>query len=219
MICCMRLFLTSHDFGNYENELLKLMGKGRRALLIANARDYLSGEERKAVVSRKMGVMERAGIEAEELDLREYFGKKDELAERISSYGPDLIFAIGGSVFLLATAYHLSGFDEVARRDLDQDKYVYGGGSAGAMVTVDTLKYYGHGELSPDAVPGVYGVDAVLDGLGLIDGYIVAHADVPEHLGVTKMYREHIEGDGQKAIILNQLSVMIVDGEKTTILS
>ena len=47
----MRLFLASHDFGNYKDELLKLMGVGRRALMIANARDFCAEDERKSVVS------------------------------------------------------------------------------------------------------------------------------------------------------------------------
>ncbi len=215
----MRLFLASHDFGNHKDELLKLMGPGRKALMITNARDYCPKEKKLSKISEKIDIMKQAGIEAKELDLREYFGKKDELSSFISSYQPDLIFAIGGNVFLLSTACHLSGFDEIVLEDLKQDKYVYGGGSAGAMVTADTLKYYGHDQLSPEMVPSIYRVNAVLNGLGLIDGYIVPHADVPECLDTTNTYREHIESDGKKAILLNQLSAMIVDGAKTTILS
>lgn len=214
----MRLFLTSHDFGNHGDALLNLMGHGRKALLITNARDYYPEDRRLSDVSKKMEIMEQAGIEAKELDLRKYFGKKDELSAFINSYAPDLIFAIGGNAFLLSAAYHLSGFDEIVLGDLKQDKYVYGGNSAGAMVAADTLKYYGHDHLSPEAVSSIYGVDAVLDGLGLIDGYVIAHADVPEHLSTTKTYRERIENDGKKAILLNQLSAIVVDGAKITIL-
>ena len=36
----MRLYLASHNLGPYTNELLKLVGGGRRALFIENARDY-----------------------------------------------------------------------------------------------------------------------------------------------------------------------------------
>ena len=46
--------------------------------------------------------------------------------------------------FLLATAYHLSGFDEILREDLANDKYVYGGFSAGAMAICETIRHYGH---------------------------------------------------------------------------
>jgi peptidase E len=215
----MRLFLASHDFGNHQDELLKLMRGGKKALVITNARDYYSKDERSSRVSDKFAVMKQAGIEARELDLREYFGKKDELSDFIDSYAPDLIFAIGGNVFLLSTAYRLSGLDEILLNDLSQDKYVYGGGSAGAMVTAKTLKYYGHDHLSPEAVPGIYGVDAVFDGLGLIDEYIVPHADVPSCLTTTNTYLKRIKNGGQKAILLNQLSAVIIDGTKTMFLT
>ena len=59
---------------------------------------------------------------------------------------------------------------------------------------------------------------AVLNGLGIIDEYIVPHADVPECLDATNTYRRRIEDDGRKAILLNQLSAMAVDGAKTVIM-
>ena len=214
----MRLFLASHDFGNYKDELLKLMGVGRRALMIANARDFCTEDERKSVISRKLDVMKHAGIEAKELDLRNYFGKKDKLRLFIDTYKPDLVYAIGGNVFLLSTALRLSGFDSILLDDLRRDKYVYGGGSAGAMIASKTLKYYGHAHLSSEMVSAVYGVDAVLDGLGLIDEYIVPHADVPECLNVTNLYRGRIESGGEKAILLNQLSVIVKDGVEIILL-
>ena len=214
----MRLFLTSHDFGSHKNALLKLMGAGRKALIITNARDYYENNKRLSDISEKMEVMKQAGIEVEEIDLKKYFGKKDELAEYIKLYNPDLIFAIGGNIFLLATAYQLSGFDDIVTRDLKQDKYVYGGNSAGAMVTTKHLKNYSYGHLVPEAVVDIYGVDAVLDGLGLIDKYIIAHADVPKHQEATKVCRERIENDGGEVVLLNQSSAMVVDGIETTIL-
>lgn len=214
----MRLFLTSHDFGSHKDALLSLMGAGRKALMITNARDYYPNYKKLSDVSEKMEVMKEAGIEVEELDLRRYFGKKEELATFIDMYNPDLIFAIGGNIFLLATAYHLSGFDEIIIEALKQDKYVYGGNSAGAMVTANNLEYYSYGHIVPEVVSDIYGVDAVLDGLGLMDKYIIAHADVPKHQETTNVCRKRIEDDGKEVILLNQLSAIVVDGEKTTIL-
>ncbi|MBQ1387513.1 Type 1 glutamine amidotransferase-like domain-containing protein [Candidatus Saccharibacteria bacterium] len=209
----MRLFLTSHDFGNYKAELLDMLGSGRKALLITNARDYYSDEDRASVVAAKMDVLKSAGFSVEELDLRQYFGKQEELADYIEKHNPDLIYAIGGNVFLLATAYHLSGLDKIIREDLAEDKYVYSGNSAGAMATSETLKYYGHDNLIPERVKEVYGVDSAMEGLGLIKQFIVAHADVPKHKEITKMYLDRIEQDSKEAIILNQTGAFIVDGE------
>ena len=214
----MRLFLSSENFGNYEEVLLELVGSGRRALLITSARDYYSPERRLAKVSEKMAILKNAGFETEELSLKDYFGGQDKLAEYIKGYKPDLIFAIGGSVFLLAAAYRLSGFDKILLEALKKDEYVYGGYSAGAMIAGKTIKYYGHGHLNPEQVQENYGVEPVFDGLGLIDQYIVAHADVPEHLETTKLYVDRLKDGEKDVILLNQSAVLVVDGERQILL-
>ena len=214
----MRLFLSSHDFGNYKTELLKLTKNGRKTLIITNARDFLSDDEKQTVVSRKLALFRDAGFEAEELDLRQYFGRKEQLTEFIESYRPNLFFAIGGNVFLLSTAYHLSGFAEILLDDLKQDKYVYGGGSAGGMVTVKSLEYYGHGYLTPEKVLEIYGADAVMDGLGLIDQYVVPHADEPKFSEVTKEYYKRLNQDGRDILLINQNSAYIIDGNQANLL-
>ena len=214
----MRLFLASENFGNHEKELLELVGLGRRALVITSARDYYSPERRLAKVSEKLAVFRKAGFEAEELSLKDYFGRHDALAKHIRAYRPDLVFAIGGSVFLLAVAYKLSGFDRIVLDALKNDEYVYGGYSAGAMIVGRTMKYYGHGHLNPGQAQEIYGVEAVFDGLGLIDQFIVAHADVPEHIETTKLYVDRLKNGGEEVILLNQSAVLMVDGEKRTLL-
>ena len=214
----MRLYLASHNLGPYTDELLKLVGEGRKALYIENARDYYPDEKRANDLHEKLAMLSELGFEVEELDLRNYFGKPNELREFIDSYKPDLIFASGGNVFLLATAYHLSGFDEILREDLANDKYVYGGFSAGTMAICKTIKFYGHNHLVPERVPEVYGVDAVLDGVGLVDYQLIPHADVSKHLKTTKEYIKRIEGAGLKALPLNQEAVIVVNGDSRQIL-
>ena len=214
----MRLYLASHNLGPYTNELLKLVGEGRKALFIENARDYYPDEKRANDLQEKLAMLSKLGFEVEELNLRNYFGKQDKLRNFIDSYKPDLIYASGGNVFLLATAYHLSGFDEILREDLANDKYVYGGFSAGTMAICKTIRIYGHDHLVPERVPEVYGVNAVLDGIGLVDYQLIPHADVPEHLETTKEYIERIEGAGLKALPLNQEAVIVVNGNSQRIL-
>mgnify|MGYP003302776009 CR=1 FL=1 len=214
----MRLYLASHNFGPYIDELLKLVGEGRKALFIENARDYYPDERRANDLKEKLGMMSELGFDVEELDLRNYFGKPGELREFLNSYQPDLIYASGGNVFLLATAYHLSGFDEILREDLAKDKYAYGGFSAGIMSICKTIKFYGHDHLVPERVPEVYGVDAVLNGVGLVDYQLIPHADEPKHLETTKEYINRIESAGVKALSLNQEAVIIVNGDEQRIL-
>ena len=214
----MRLYLASHNLGPYTNELLKLVGEGRKALFIENARDYYPDEKRANDLQEKLAMLSELGFEVEELNLRDYFGEPDKLRNFIDSYKPDLIYASGGNVFLLATAYRLSGFDEILREDLARDKYVYGGYSAGIMAICKTIRLYGHDHLVPERVPEIYGVDAVLDGVGLVDYQLIPHADVPEHLETTKEYIKRIEAAGLKALPLNQEAVIVINGNNQRIL-
>ncbi len=214
----MRLYLASHNLGPYTDELLKLVGEGRKALFIENARDFYPDEKRANDLQEKLAMLSEFGFEVQELNLRDYFGKPDKLRDFINSYKPDLIYASGGNVFLLATAYCLSGFDKILREDLAKDKYVYGGFSAGTMAICKTIKFYGHDHLVPERVPEVYGVEAVLDGVGLVDYQLIPHADVPEHLETTKEYIKRIERAGFKALPLNQEAVIVIDGDNQRIL-
>lgn len=208
----MRLYLASHNLSPYSNELLKLVGEGKRALYIENARDYYPAERRASDLKEKLDMLFQLGFDVKELDLREYFGKSSDLREFIDSYKPDLIFVSGGNVFLLATAYHLSGFDEILRQDLAEDKYVYGGFSAGTMVICKELEIYGgHAYLIPEVVKEIYGVDSVMKGVGLLDYQLVPHADLPKWIDGTKEFVRRIEAAGLTPKLLNQEAVIIVD--------
>ena len=214
----MRLYLASHNLGPYTNELLKLVGEGRKAFFIENARDYYPDEKRANDLQEKLAMLSELGFEVEELNLRDYFGEPDKLRNFIDSHKPDLIYVSGGNVFLLATAYRLSGFDEILREDLANDKYVYGGFSAGTMVICKTVRFYGHDHLVPERVLEIYGVDAVLDGVGLVDYQLVPHANVPKWLEGTKKYIKCIEEAGLKALPLNQEAVIVINGNNQRIL-
>ena len=71
----MRLYLASQNLGPYTNELLKLVGEGRKALFIENARDYYPDEKRANDLQEKLAMLSKLGFEVEELNLRNYFGK------------------------------------------------------------------------------------------------------------------------------------------------
>ncbi len=214
----MRLYLASEELGNHADVLLKMAGESRKVLFIGNAHDYYDPEKRADYLYRKSRCLVDAGFEVAELDLREYFGRPDELKAYVDSYSPDVIFSVGGNVFLLRTAMKLSGMDEIIKDGVANDKFVYGGYSAGSMVTTKNLRYYGHDYLVPEAVPGLYGVEAELDGLGLIDEYMIPHCDVEKHEATTELYKNRIEADGNVVLLLNQSSVYIIDGDKKELL-
>lgn len=118
---------------------------------------------------------------------------------------------------MLATAYCLSGFDEILREDLAEDKYVYGGFSAGTMAICKTIKVYEYGHLTPERVPENYGTDSVLDGAGLVDYQLVPHADAPKHAEATKEFIKRIKDAGLEALPLNQEATVIINGDNQRI--
>lgn len=218
----MRLYLASNDLGDYANVLIDLVGDNKKALVISNARDYRSANDRKAIVDEDIGILEECGFDAIELDLRKYFGNAPELRKYVDSYKPGLVFAMGGNLYALATALHLSGMDDILRDDLNQDRYVYGGYSAGSMVaSYDLLNYSdSYGRRSGDRLEQaseLYG-ETFTDGLGLIDEYVVPHADREKFRPSCEEAEANISGRGLTPIVLNDTDVVVVNGKKQEVL-
>ncbi len=213
----MRLFLASHDIGVFGEELVKLIGKKQKVLIIPNARDY--HEEHKYidnVVHAKVKMFAKLGLQAEGLDLRRFFGQQAALADFLETKDSiGMIYSLGGDVFLLRTAMKLSGLDEILRVKLKNDEIVYGGSSAGSMVATTDLSLYERDELLPEDVKKYYNTPAELSGLGLILEVLIPHADDPTRKWITDLY---LERAGSRAVLLNDADVFIVNGDKTEIL-
>lgn len=221
----MKLFLASQDMGDFPEVLEKFVGEKKRALIISDARDYYQDEERIEEALEKTFVnLQKIGIENKRLDLREYFGKSDKLAEDVQMYDPGLIFAIGGNIYCLATALHESGMDEIIRQGVEDDKFVYGGYSAGAAVAADDLSLYevmGDNPAlhrSPEIVHEVYGIEPYKEGLKLIEQYIVPHIDRVEVAKENEERLENIAQVGAEAVPLEDAEVFLVKDEKEVVL-
>lgn len=209
----MKLFLSSQDLGNFAEDLRELVGKNRKTLLITNVRDYKEPTARAERVAEKLHILEQAGFQAQELDLREYFAKDPkELEQFVADYKPGLIYSIGGNVFLLATALSISGMDDILRRRLEEDITVYAGHSAGAMAASRDIEVYERDDLKVEEVDAYYGIESITSGLGLIDEYIIPHANRPERKKVTQFYQDQVAKIGEESIILNDSDVYIVNG-------
>lgn len=209
----MKLFLSSHNFGNFVHTLRDLAGANRKTLVITNARDYKPADERREIIKEKMNLFQQNGFDAKELDLREYFSLPPELLEKyVTQYDPGLIFCIGGDIFLLATALNVSGMDDIIRSRVESGKSVYGGNSAGAIVAVEDIEVYERDELQIETIPEYYGVEAVTSGLGLIDKYIIPHMDVEKFAERTKFYQAQLANIHAERIQLNDNDVYIVNG-------
>ncbi len=205
--------------GKFPETLIEMVGGNKKALLITNARDHRSEEDRKTVVEHDAQRLIDCGFDVTELDLRKYRNNPAALKEFIKEFNPGLIFAIGGNVYSLATTLHFSGMDEILREDLSEDKYVYGGYSAGAMVASHDLLNYQDSfgrriDDRLDQTEGLYG-EIFTDGLGLIDEYVVPHADEEEFKETCKIAETGISEKGSTPVVLNDADVFVFNnGEK-----
>src|SRR5258707_7586842 len=175
----MRLYLSSHRFGGPIDLLLGMVPQGGRVGVIANALDAIPPPSRELyarTVFDPIAELRAYGLDAFGLDLRQYFGQADVLAQELSHL--DMVWVTGGNAFLLRRAMRQSGFDRFAPPLIAQDKLIYGGESAGAVVAGPNLKGLGFmddpGELAEgyDPAPG-------WEGLDLIPFHLVPHTDSP----------------------------------------
>ena len=215
----MRLFLASSELGNYASRLRRLAGGNRRVLIIRNARDYRSESYVAAILADKMQLFAQNGFEPQVLDLRQFFDHPAELEDYLDQYDPGVIYCLGGNPFFLNAALHRSGLDKIIHKALINDAIVYAGESAGTMVAAKNLTPYNRGDdRTPEVTKELYGKNAPLDALGLIDSYPVCHAYREDHAERTDIYRRNISNFGGKAILLDDSDVIIVDGRHCEVL-
>lgn len=167
----MRLYLSSDDFGDNPQKLVELVGKGGRVALCVNAADYHTLVERQERYDYEAQLLGELGYEAKELDLREYASPRT-----ISQFLADkkLVWMRGGNSFILNDLIHKSGFAIAIKELLSEDKIVYGGFSAGAMVAGSTLRGANHMDQVKLAERVIW------DGMGLVNHAIIPHWQAKE---------------------------------------
>lgn len=171
----MRLYLSSHRLGSHEEILLSLAGERKKAAIICNALDHLTTSTRleyKKNIYDPIADFNRIGIDAEEIDLRDYFTESSRLKNDLKQYG--IVWALGGNAFILRKAMRKSNFDLTIKALLENDTLLYGGFSAGAVVATSTLKGIDIMD-NPNQFATNYHEEVTWDGLGLIDYSIVPH--------------------------------------------
>lgn len=186
----MKLYLSSMDFGDSPEKLSELVGENRHVALILNASDFYGDSSRASYLRYFQEDLKKLGLTSEELDLRDYFGKTEELKTHLKNFG--LIWASGGNTFILRSAMKESGFDQVIKDLLKNNQIVYGGFSAGACVICPSLKGIDLAD-DPNEIPEGYPPSIVWEGIGLVDFHIVPHfksnfAEIDE---VVAYYEKH----------------------------
>ena len=205
-----RLYLSSYHLGNKPEELLRLVGENKKTALIINSSDWGTDENRRNQLEKQEANLKSIGLNPEEIDLRNYFGKPDELKKKLSEFG--LVWLKGGNVFVLKRAIEQSGFDTIIKELLAGDKLVYGGFSAGAVVAGPTLKGI---EIVDDAevVPEGYKPEFSWEGLNLVSYSIAPHhkSEHPESAAMDKVI-EHFEENNMPYKGLRDGEAIVVEG-------
>ncbi len=181
----MKYYLSSYEIGNKKEKLKSLVPKGKIGY-IPNARDYTGVDlKRYAVRSEKdMSSLCELGIDVELLNLRDYFGKRDDLENKLEELGA--IFISGGNVFVLRQAMRLSALDKVLEELQNKRDFLYAGYSAAGCVLSPSLKSYEI--VDKTDTPYEEQKEVIWEGLGLIDFAFMPHwdSDHPESEGVEK---------------------------------
>ena len=213
----MRLYLSSQYWGNQPQRLFELVGSNTKNVgIITNSTDIFPEAGTLERVSRDVAFLKGHGFDAERLDLRDYFGRKESLEAKLKEFG--LVWAVGGNTFLLRRAMRQSGFDEIIASMLKEDEIVYGGFSAGACVAGSTLKGLEIVDDVNSVVEG-YSSEIIWEGMSLVSTAIVPHyqSDHPESSGMDEVVINH-KTSGVDYITLGDGEVMIVDGSDTKVL-
>lgn len=208
----MRLFLASYHIGNQPEKFTALFRENKKTAIITNAGDVYSAESKAEKLPEYIKELKSVGIEGENLDLRDYVGKTEELKEELSQYGA--VWITGGNSFLLRRAMYDSGFDEVITDLLKQDKIIYAGYSAGAVAATPTLIGIDIVD-APGAVDEVYGKEPIWEGLNLVPYSIVPHfeSDHPESEGTSKTV-EFFKQENIPYRTLRDGQAIVIDGDK-----
>ncbi|RVW05974.1 Type 1 glutamine amidotransferase-like domain-containing protein [Rhodococcus spongiicola] len=168
----MRLFLSSYRFGAHVDRFVDLAGGRGPIAVIANAADAWPPRARESAVVSDVGPLRRLGFTPSEVDLRDYVGRPDRLADALSEFSS--VWVRGGNTFVLRAQFSRSGADEVLGELIRGDALMYAGYSAGACVMAPSLTGLDAAD-DPGEVEPTCGIDPRWDGLGFVDFALVPH--------------------------------------------
>jgi len=209
----MKLYLGSYkpwETGEDFSKCIEMIGDNKKVGIIMNALDYSDDIERlNGVFVETRKFLESFGLKPFRLELRDFFGKPNELAKKLNDVG--LIYVYGGNCFLLRKAFAQSGLDKLLPKLLDKG-VVYGGFSAGCCILAPTLEGSDITD-DPNVIAEKYDNDIIWDGLGLVPYSIEPHyrSDHEESAGIEKEV-ELMKKKGMPYKTLRDGEAIVIDG-------
>lgn len=203
--------------GNKPEKILPLLGNNKRTAVIANAQDTKPADRRSERVCQEIDALTSLGLQLEEIDLRDYFGKPTELKKELKKFG--FIWARGGNGFVLRRAFYESGLDNLLISLLQEDKIVYGGFSAGICVLSPSLRGVDLVDSTDDVLDG-YDKKVIWEGLGLLKYAIAPHykSDHPESEDIDKCV-EYFKTNNIPYKTLRDGDAIVINGDSEEIIS
>lgn len=182
----MKYYLSSYELGNETDKLKELISQTNGAFgYVPNARDYTTADltHNQLREEKDRSDLRQCGAVVETIDLKQYFGKKKELSQKVSTLGG--LYVCGGNTFVLRQALQLSGLDEILLEQQHRDDFVYIGYSAGVCVLTPNLKTYAIVDDFTD-FPYPQLKEQIWDGLNLLPYAFEPHyrSDHPESASV-----------------------------------
>ena len=184
----MKFYLSSYKLGEKAETLKEWMAFGEKKVgYIPNAFDFtkMDPENRKKHMDFDIAGLKDLGFTVEVLDLRDFFGKKEELEGKLKSL--DMLWVSGGNTFVLRQAMKLSGFDTLFAKLRERKDFVYGAYSAGCCVLSTTLLGLQIVD-EPFEYPYPESQETIWEGLGVLDYMFLPHfdSDHPESADIDK---------------------------------
>ena len=139
----MKLYLSSYKLGNELTKLKTFINQTNGVFgYVPNSLDFIGAEpgRREESINSDINDLKNQGVEVELLDLKNYFGKKDTLRDKLNALGG--LYVRGGNTFVLRQAMKLSGLDEILVEMQKRSNFLYIAYSAGGCVLTPSLKAY-----------------------------------------------------------------------------
>jgi dipeptidase E len=169
----MRYYLSSFKLGAGAELLRSLYDVSRPVAYISNALDHVTDNTwLERWIATDLRELEAAGVQAQRLDLRAYFGRDSELERALAEYSG--VWLSGGNVFVLRQAMRLSGLDRFICSAGGRSDFTYGGYSAACCVLSPTLKPFARVD-DPQVRPYPESIETIWAGLGLLDFAFMPH--------------------------------------------